>query len=231
MRLDPDGAQLFPAAVGEEDLAGLLSLLGDPAAGGRPGVRLDRIPDLPLFLGAPNVLARGLLGPATRPVGAVFFDKSSRRNWALGWHQDRVIPVRERIDVPGFTAWTVKSGIHYVAPPFAMLARMLTLRLHLDGVGEGNAPLLVAPGSHRLGQVAEGETEAQVARLGSVPCLAAPGDIWAYATPILHASARARRPTRRRVLQLLYSADDLPGGLEWLGVRPPRPSNLKLPAR
>lgn len=28
----------------------------------------------------------------------------------------------------------------------------------------------------------------------------------------------SREPARRRVLQLNYSADELPGGLEWLGV-------------
>jgi hypothetical protein len=39
-----------------------------------------------------------------------------------------------------------------------------------------------------------------------------------YATPILHASARAAKPSRRRVLQLLYCADDLPPGLAWLGT-------------
>jgi hypothetical protein len=34
----------------------------------------------------------------------------------------------------------------YVAPPFEVLARMVTLRLHLDDVPATNAPLLVAPG-------------------------------------------------------------------------------------
>jgi hypothetical protein len=35
---------------------------------------------------------------------------------------------------------------------------------------------------------------------------------------ILHASEAARRPARRRVLQVDYAARDLPGALEWLGV-------------
>ena len=35
---------------------------------------------------------------------------------------------------------------------------------------------------------------------------------------ILHASNAAETPRRRRVLQIDYSADDLPGGLQWLGV-------------
>jgi len=50
------------------------------------------------------------------------------------------------------------------------------------------------------------------------PCLAERGDIWAYATPILHASDAARRPSARRVLHVDYSADELPPPLAWYGV-------------
>jgi len=103
-------------------------------------------------------------------------------------------------------------------PPFPLLERMLTLRVHLDPVPETNAPLRVAPGSHRLGRIAETDVPAVVSACGVVPCLADAGDIWLYATPILHASDRATAVSRRRVLQVDYSADALPGGLDWLGV-------------
>ena len=112
----------------------------------------------------------------------------------------------------------MKAGIPHVVPPFFILARMLTLRIHLDPVGPDNAPLLVAPGSHRLGLIAEPAIAGIVERLGVAACPAALGDAWLYAAPILHASARAARPLRRRVLQLLYSADELPGGLAWAGL-------------
>lgn len=42
--------------------------------------------------------------------------------------------------------------------------------------------------------------------------------VWLTATAIVHASNSAVNPTHRRVLQLEYSADDLPNGLEWLGL-------------
>lgn len=78
----------------------------------------------------------------------------------------------------------VRQGrLTHVAPPFHVLERMATLRLHLDPVDDDNAPLLVAPGSHRLGRVPEPSIPAQVDRLGIIPCLADAGDIWAYATP------------------------------------------------
>ncbi len=95
---------------------------------------------------------------------------------------------------------------------------MVTLRLHLDDVPQTNAPLLVAPGSHRFGRIAETDVLAVVQRCGKATCSAVAGDIWLYATPILHASEAATEPGRRRVLQVDYAACDLPGGLRWLGI-------------
>lgn len=159
-----------------------------------------------------------LVGDAARPVRAILFDKSPAANWALAWHQDRTICVDERRDVEGFGPWTVKSGLLHVAPPFALLARMITIRIHLDDVPEDNAPLLIAPGSHRLGLVREEAIAAAVLACGTRACLAEAGDIWVYATPILHASAAAQAPRRRRVLQVDYAGFDLPGGLLWSGI-------------
>jgi hypothetical protein len=164
-----------------------------------------------------DAIARARL-PGARPVFARFFDKSRDANWSLAWHQDRTIALKRRRDTPGFTAWTVKQGIAHAVPPLDYLERMLILRLHLDDTGEAQAPLLVAPGSHRLGRLAESEIPAAVERCGTHACLAAAGDTWAYAAPILHASAAMQTPGRRRVLQLAYSADELPGGLKWLGI-------------
>ena len=216
MQLDRDGAQHFPAAFSPAEVVALAALLLLPQD--RPGARLGATPGLAALLGPADAVARSLLGPAARAVAAKLFDKSLARNWALGWHQDRTIPVRERREIPGFGQWTVKSGIAHCVPPFEILERSLTLRIHLDPAGEANAPLLVAPGSHRLGALAEPDILAALARRVTRICLAEEGDVWAFRTPILHASDRARMPARRRVLQLLYSADDLPGGLEWLGV-------------
>ena len=63
---------------------------------------------------------------------AILFDKTPATNWSLGWHQDRTIAVAKRADVNGFGPWTVKSGLLHVAPPFDILVRMVTLRVHLD---------------------------------------------------------------------------------------------------
>jgi hypothetical protein len=193
----------------------------DRLPGNRPGVRVSASRPLRPFLGPEGTigaLAASILGEACRPVRLILFDKNPERNWSLGWHQDRTICVRERRDVPGFGPWTVKHGMHHVEPPFDLLARMVTVRIHLDDVPADNAPLLVAPGSHRLGRIREDMIEAAVQRCGIVACTARAGDVWLYSTPILHASERARRPAQRRVLQVDYSADELQSGLDWAGL-------------
>ncbi|MBB4838199.1 ectoine hydroxylase-related dioxygenase (phytanoyl-CoA dioxygenase family) [Sphingomonas kyeonggiensis] len=218
LSLERDGAEhLRGAALAARDRIEA-ALAGLPVD--RPGLRLREITDLPDLLEAQGTIGRiaaRWLGPDTQPVRAILFDKNDRTNWALGWHQDRTIAVTARCDVPGFGPWTIKHGMHHVAPPFALLAGMLTLRVHLDPVPLDNAPLLVAPGSHRT-LVAESDIERMVAAHGIHACVAEPGDIWAYATPILHASNAATRPKRRRVLQVDYAATALPGGLSWLGI-------------
>ena len=219
LTLEPHGAERLDRAA----LAILPNLLALAAAvpTERAGTRLHGIPALTALLAPDSPLgdiASTRLGPRARRVRAILFDKTADTNWALGWHQDRVIAVRERIDTPGYGPWSVKQGMLHVAPPAELLAGMLTMRVHLDAVPATNAPLLVAPGSHRLGRIAEDAIEAVVRDHGSVACLAEAGDVWLYVTPIVHASALATRPKRRRVLQVDFAAYDLPNGLDWLGV-------------
>lgn len=184
-------------------------------------MRLHGEPDLAALLvptGPVGQLAADMLGEAARPVRAILFDKTAETNWSLGWHQDRTIAVERRRDVSGYGPWSVKQGLVHVEPPFTLIERMVTMRVHLDDVEEDNAPLLIAPGSHRLGRVTETEVEAVVQTCGVMACLANAGDVWVYATPILHASRPANRPRHRRVLQVDFSADILPSGLRWLGL-------------
>ena len=219
MTLSLAGAELLPGAA-----QAALADLETAFAGLEPdqaGIRLHGVAALQPMLSAPGVVgavAARALGPDARAVRAILFDKTAETNWSLAWHQDRTICVKARLDVSGFGPWTTKSGLQHVAPPFELLQRMVTIRVHLDDAPADNAPLLVAPGSHRLGLVKSADIEAAVSRCGVEACLARAGDVWIYATPILHASAAAKRPGHRRVLQVDFADFDLPGGLEWLGV-------------
>ncbi len=217
-RLDRDGAVRHAGAA-----SSLLDRLDNLAAKypGQAGVRLvgESLMRGIVGCGTPIYdLAAAVLGPDARPVRALLFDKSPTANWALGWHQDRTIAVAARHDVAGFGPWTVKAGIHHVEPPFAIIASMLTMRIHLDDTGPENAPLLVAPGSHRYGLIREETIPAIIDRCGVHACLAARGDVWVYSTPILHASERAKASAHRRVLQLDFSAHGLPMPLCWRGI-------------
>jgi hypothetical protein len=220
MQLSRHGAQHIPVALSSENLEQLeQALAGTPPD--RPGIRLTGLPALSDFLSPKGCIGRhaaATLGPAARPVRALLFNKSKNQNWSLGWHQDRTIAVSNRVDTPGFGNWTIKSNIQHVEPPFDLVEKMLTVRVHLDDVGPANAPLLIVPGSHRLGRIPEAQLSSAAARLGSHACLACRGDIWIYATPIVHASDPSAENASRRVLQVDYSTAELPAGLQWLGI-------------
>jgi len=220
LTLAGDGAQLYRAAVGKENLAGIEAALAHVPLQ-RAGVRLSGIPALNAFLTPEEPLGKltaSELGPNARPVRAILFDKTADTNWALTWHQDRTISVQERVETPGYGPWTTKAGLLHVAPPFEVLASMITMRVHLDVVTANNAPLRIAIGSHLLGQIPEAAVPDTVQRCGTAVCLADPGDVWLYRTPILHASDAAIAPTRRRVLQIDFADRDLPAGLKWSGI-------------
>lgn len=220
LALDRTGAELRSASLHGLEVAELAGML-DHLPLSRPGARLAGIDGLrPLLAptGPVGGIAASVLGPGCRPVRALLLDKNPAANWSLGWHQDRTIAVTDRVDVPGFANWNVKAGLLHVEPPWTVIAGMVTLRVHIDAVPADNAPLLIAPGSHRLGRVPEAEIADAVARLGTAMCLAEAGEVWLYSTPVLHASERASAGGRRRVLQVDYAAEDLPGGLTWLGV-------------
>lgn len=212
------GAERYRGAV-RNNLPALLDAL-EPLPRDAAGTRIGRIAQLhPLLAanGAIGSIAAEVLGRNSRPVRAILFDKTPKTNWSLGWHQDRTICVRAKFITNGFGPWSIKAGMHHVTPPIDLLARMVTLRIHLDNVPASNAPLLIAPGSHAHGRISIHQVPEIVRRCGTRACLARAGDVWLYATPILHASEAASVPGRRRVLQVDFAAEELPGGLKWLG--------------
>ena len=210
----------FCGVLSASEVASLVDRL-EPQISRRPGARLQVEPEVASLLavtGAVGRVAVGLIGTEARPVRAVLFDKSSAANWIVAWHQDRTVAVRERHETMGFGPWSTKDGILHVAPPINVLDGMVTLRLHLDPVDADNAPLIVAVGSHRLGYVPADQAAMRAADCTPLVCEAEAGDVWAYATPILHTSARSTGDRRRRVLQIDYSATPLPAPLEWRGI-------------
>ena len=220
MTFETDGAVRRRGALCASNLQELEDIVAELPPD-QAGIRLHGIPALRPLLGSSGAVGRiaaSALGDACRPVRAILFDKTASTNWGLPWHQDRTIAVARRVEVPGFGPWSVKSGLLHVAPPPDLLAGMVTLRVHLDPVPESNAPLLILPGSHRLGLIPESELKSVVQKYGCAVCLAEAGDVWLYSTPIVHSSEAACDPVHRRVLQVDFAVGDLPGGLTWLGI-------------
>jgi len=148
-----------------------------------------------------RALVKTVLGPSAFVVRSIFFDKTPDANWKVAWHQDLTIAVRQKIEVAGFTAWSVKDGVAHVQPPVEVLEQMLALRLHLDDCGPANGPRQISEWRDR-----------QPAEI----CSVSRGGALLMRPLLLHASSPATEPKHRRVLHLEFAAGPLPCGLQWL---------------
>jgi ectoine hydroxylase-related dioxygenase (phytanoyl-CoA dioxygenase family) len=154
-----------------------------------------------------------ILGPDFGLVRVLFFDKPPEQSWALPWHKDLTVAVREnRLPSDGFRNPTRKAGVPHAEAPLEVLQAMLTARLHLDDVTDENGPLRVIPGSHCGGK----ELELGAAAPRSI--LARRGDVLLMRPLLAHCSNRSHPGTsrHRRVLHLEFAASpELPDGYAW----------------
>jgi ectoine hydroxylase-related dioxygenase (phytanoyl-CoA dioxygenase family) len=229
--LERDGFAILEQLLLPDQVSGLRSAAGVCSSGKGEGVLrrggevygvrdlVWRVPEVRNLAQSPGVmrLVEAVLGPGAFVVRGLFFDKTPAANWNLPWHQDVTIAVKEKREVTGFGPWTLKAGIRHVHAPGELLARMITIRIHLDECGPGNGPMRVLPGSHARGRLAPAEITAWAARAPelAVDCLVPAGGAVLMRPLILHASASATVAGHRRVIHLEYAAEGLPGGLEW----------------
>jgi hypothetical protein len=209
--LEREGRCWLRSAVSESQLAVLDRAC---ANGDSPGVRLRWTPPIAAALSSVSRYVSGLFTGA-RPVRLVAFNKSHGTNWALPWHQDRVIALKERVDVPGFVNWTRKSGVWHAEPPFRWLERMVFARIHLDVASAENGCLELALGSHRLGKVSDADAAKIACASVTELCDARRGDVLLAMAPILHRSRASRSVGNRRALRIDYCVEPLPAPLHW----------------
>lgn len=155
------------------------------------------------------------LGAGARPVRSLFFHKSPHINWAVAWHQDRTIAVKERADIEGFSMWTQKDGVWHVQPPAAILRNMLTVRVHLDAATVQNGALRVLPGSHKYGILSDEQLSRLRRSASARNCIARRGDVLLMRPLLAHSSLKCTGADARRVLHIEYAAEALPAPLEW----------------
>jgi hypothetical protein len=171
-----------------------------------PVAHVWRQPPLPEWLAQ-------LLGLDFGLVRVLYFDKPPAQSWALPWHKDLTIAVRDnRLPSVHFGKPTRKAGVPHVEAPRELLEQMLTLRLHLDDVTEENGPLKVLPGSHHSGK------EAAHSGRPLQTILARAGDVLLMRPLVSHCSNKSHPATyrHRRVLHLEFSGvPHLPDGYLW----------------
>jgi ectoine hydroxylase-related dioxygenase (phytanoyl-CoA dioxygenase family) len=224
-RVTRDGFAIVPNVLVPEQIDALRAVAatadwarstrGDAVFGAR---NILAVAEIAALAGAPAVMTivRACIGADARPVRGIFFDKTPGANWPVAWHQDLTLAVAEKHEVDGWTRWSVKSGVHHVQPPVAVLERMITLRIHLDDNDAENGPLKVLPGSHRLGRIAGDRIAGLRGEMPEQMCLADAGSVLAMKPLILHASSAAKSPRHRRTIHIEYAPEDLlPAPLAW----------------
>jgi ectoine hydroxylase-related dioxygenase (phytanoyl-CoA dioxygenase family) len=153
-------------------------------------------------------LVRHVLGPKAFPFRATIFDKSSDANWLVVWHQDTALPLRHRLDVPGWGPWSKKEGVSYAHAPAEVLSQVLALRIQLDDSTADNGPLRVLPGTHTLGVLDDDRIHQLSEQVAAVECLVPRGGVLAMRPLLVHSSSKSRSEVPRRVLHLEYAASD-----------------------
>lgn len=210
--LHTEGRAWFRSALSPLVLSQLDDLV--PIDSRRPGRRIS-VRNAPAeAIQSLNVLARGIL-PNAQPVRMVAFNKTAANSWAVPWHQDRVIAVKERANVESYDNWTRQSDYWHARPPIDFLQRMLFLRVYLDDTSTDAGELEIALGSHLKGAIAAEEVARTASTLAKETATGRRGDVLAAKALILHRSSGSRTPDNRRALRIDYSADQLPKPLQW----------------
>jgi hypothetical protein len=155
------------------------------------------------------------IAPHMRPVRALAFNKSAQTNWALPWHQDRVIATQGKVEIPGFRNWSHKEAVWHCEPPVEILTQMLFVRVHMDDTAANSGAMEIAKGSHKAGVVTSDRAAQAAADYPSEECVASRGDILILPMLTLHRSLAAPNPCTRRVFRLDYAAAALPAPLLW----------------
>ena len=217
-QFEKDGFLIVPGVIGDDVAKLLIAALGPKGA--FAGLRqvhetMPAVRDL-IASQAIRHWVELILGEQARVVRSICFDKNVENNWAVPWHQDLTIAVREKVEAPGFVGWSMKHGALHVQAPRDVLEKMLTVRLHLDDCGAENGPLSVLAGSHREGWLNAEQIDVFKATVSPTVCTTARGGAVLMRPLLLHSSARATKPDHRRVLHLEFSASPLPFGLKWV---------------
>ena len=213
-RFEQDGFVWFRQALTEPDLAKLERSLD---FGERPGCRPKAHAELLSLLGPASPLGERVstVLPNARPVRLVAFNKSSALNWAVPWHQDRVVALKEKAEVHGYSGWARRDGLWHAEPPVQVLEGMIFARIHLDRNDHANGAMQLASGSHCEGKVSADAADRIAQNYPTITCEAERGDIVLIKALTLHRSSASTSTGTRRALRVDFANQALPAPLEW----------------
>jgi hypothetical protein len=209
------GFSIFESVLSREECDSLARTVG--AAGrGRAGARnLMSNPTISSLSYDSRMLriATEILGACAVPFRATLFDKSTSSNWHVCWHQDRALPLQNRVQFSEWGPWSTKAGVLYALAPAWALRRVVALRVYIDASTRSNGPLRVIPSSHKLGILSASELLRVVNSSRSTACLVNRGGVIAMRPLLLHSSTKACDNEPRRVVHIEYvnSLDVAPG--------------------
>jgi hypothetical protein len=227
-RLDEDGYVVLPGlfaadatALADNLTQALSQRAGEAAVRGDDGViyaarnLLDLWPTGRTLWRRPVLLSvlSAVLGPRFGLVRTLFFDKPPGQTWALPWHKDLTIAVRDnRLPSAAYVHPTRKAGVPHVEAPLSVLQQMLTARIHLDAATEENGALRIVPGSHHSGKALT---------LDAAPprtVVVARGDVLLMRPLLAHCSGKSHPETERhrRIIHLEFAGTpELSDGYAW----------------
>lgn len=208
------GRVWFRGAIDEATLHQLEQFL---PKGGKPGERISQNCKYHEFT-RDTLFVQGLdsILSSPKPVRIVGFNKTITDNWAISWHQDRVIAVKERADNIGFSNWSCKSKVWHCEPPTVFLENMLFVRIHLDQVDETNGAMKIALRSHKFGKVSSNRILELIEDCEKETCAAQRGDVLIMKMLLIHCSESSTSKRQRRALRIDYSNFELPTPLKWV---------------
>lgn len=159
-------------------------------------------------------LIHSLFGSNYFIVKSIYFDKPEQSNWFVSYHQDLTISVDRKIELEGYSKWTVKQDQFAVQPPLDILKQIYTLRIHLDDTDENNGALKVVPGSH-LKDIYKAE-DIDWSKENEHVCEVARGGVMIMKPLLLHSSSRTTNNKKRRVIHIELCNQELHEELKWV---------------
>src|SRR5436190_19693922 len=106
------------------------------------------------------------------------------------WHQDRALPVSNRVASAEWGPWSTKGGVLYALAPAWALMRVVALRIHIDPSTNDNGPLRVIPGSHKAGVMSRVEILRVTNTHPARACVVGRGGVLAMRPLLLHSSIK-----------------------------------------